>query len=235
MTRRFRIGVVVLVVVGLVAGTAALAAMGSADPSASSSTGDPGKAVAAPTEAAATSAPRAVPADGGDPVAVDVPATVSTGAQAQVAYMLAHWTNYNTADYGVISDNDCVNFTSQSLIERGWEMDDEWYSDGKGSSFTHSSPWISSTAFRNYLAESGRATALTDDQRDLVKIGDVAQFDWDNSGDRDHTGVVTRIEGSGEDIEIFYAGHTDDTDFRSVDYAITVKHPGATAYYWSIP
>ncbi|MBC7443002.1 MAG: amidase domain-containing protein [Ramlibacter sp.] len=234
MTRRFRIGVVVLVVAGLVAGTAALAAMGSDEPSASSVTGDSVKSGPTPP-AAATSTPRAAPADAGDPVAVDVPAEASAEAQAQVAYTLAHWTDYNTEDYGIVSDNDCVNFTSQSLIERGWEMDDEWYAEGTGSSFTHSSPWVSSTAFRDYVAESGRATQLTDDQRDQVKIGDVAQFDWDNSGDRDHTGVVTRVEGSGDNIEISYAGHTDDTDFRSVDYAITVKHPGATAYYWSIP
>ena len=162
-------------------------------------------------------------------------ASVTAGVTAQVDYMLAHWTDYNTADYGVIGDNDCVNFTSQSLIKRGWAMDDDWWSKGKGASFTHSSAWISSTSLMRYLASSGRAAALTDDQRDQVKLGDVVQFDWDNSGDRDHTGVVTRIEGSGDNIEIFYAGHTDDTDFRSVDYAITEKHPGGTAYYWSIP
>ena len=172
---------------------------------------------------------RAEPAEAGEPVPLDAK------AQAQVSYMLAHWTDYNTDDYGVIGDNDCVNFTSQSLIERGWTMDDQWWAEGTGSDFDTSSPWISSTAFRDYVAQSGRATALTDDQRDQVKIGDVAQFDWDNSGDRDHTGVVTRVEGSGDNIQIYYAGHTDDTDFRSVDYAITEKHPGATAYYWSIP
>jgi hypothetical protein len=61
------------------------------------------------------------------------------------------------------------------------------------------------------------------------------QFDWDNSGDRDHTAIVSRIEGTGDNIVISYAGHTDDTDYLSVDYAITEKHPGGTAYYWSIP
>ena len=237
LTRRFRIGVVVLVLGGLVAGTAAVASMGTDEPSASA-TPTPKSTDAASTKSSAgtgttetdaTEPERAEPADAGAPVPIDAP------VQAQVNYMLAHWTDYNTDAYGVITDNDCVNFTSQSLIVRGWTMDEKWWSEGTGSDFDTSSPWISSTAFRDYVAQSGRATALTDDQRDQVKIGDVAQFDWDNSGDRDHTGVVTRIEGSGDDIQIYYAGHTDDTDYRSVDYAITEKHPGGVAYYWSIP
>ena len=218
-------------------GTAAVASMGAEEPSAAVQPTPDSRDAAAKdsttdSEESAndtTSTERTVPAEAAAPVPVDAQ------AQAQVSYMLAHWTDYNTDAYGVITDNDCVNFTSQSLIERGWTMDDQWYAEGTGSDFVTSSPWISSTAFRDYVAQSGRATALTDDQREQVKIGDVAQFDWDNSGDRDHTGVVTRIEGSGDDIQIYYAGHTDDTDFRSVDYAITEKHPGATAYYWSIP
>ena len=218
-------------------GTAAVASMGAEEPSAAVQPTPDSRDAAAKdsttdSEESAndtTSTERTVPAEAAAPVPVDAQ------AQAQVSYMLAHWTDYNTDAYGVITDNDCVNFTSQSLIERGWTMDDQWYAEGTGSDFVTSSPWISSTAFRDYVAQSGRATALTDDQREQVKIGDVAQFDWDNTGDRDHTGVVTRIEGSGDDIQIYYAGHTDDTDFRSVDYAITEKHPGATAYYWSIP
>lgn len=155
--------------------------------------------------------------------------------QAQLDYVLAYWSDYNLDDYGVLDDNDCVNFTSQSLIERGWEMDDDWWTEGTGSDFDYSSPWVSSTSFRDYLEESGRAVALSDEQRDQVKLGDVVQFDWDNSGDRDHTGVVTRIETSGDAITIYFAGHTEDSDYRSVDDAITVDHPGGTAYYWSIP
>ena len=71
-----------------------------------------------------------------------------------------------------------------------------------------------------------RATALTDDQRDQVKVGDVVQFDWDDSGDRDHTGIVTAVitEADGS-ITIEYAGHTDATWDRSVDWAITEHAP----------
>ena len=172
-------------------------------------------------------------ADSAAPV-VETATTDNPRILAQLDYVNRYWQNYND-DYGVITGNDCVNFTSQSLVQRGWKMDGDWWSDGPSDAFDYSSPWVSSTAFRDYLEESGRATALTDDQRDQVKLGDVAQFDWDNSGDRDHTAVVTRIERSGDNITIYYGGHTDDTDYRSVDWAIDVNHPGATAYYWSIP
>ena len=65
--------------------------------------------------------------------------------------------------------------------------------------------------------------------------GDIVQFDWDNSGDRDHTGIVSKVEGSGDGISISYASHTEDADYRTVDFAITERHPGGTAYYWSVP
>ncbi|WP_166787888.1 amidase domain-containing protein [Cryobacterium adonitolivorans] len=224
LARPARIGVIALVLSGLVVGTVALATSG-ADRTGSAEDG-------ATTVNAATSAeaaPRATPATTAAPVDVD------PAVQAQLGYALAHWKDYNTDDYGVVTGNDCVNFTSQALVARGWAMDEDWWTSGTGSEFDFSSPWVSSTAFMNYLTDSGRATALTDDQRDQVKLGDVVQFDWDNTGDRDHTAIVSRIEGTGDDIVIYYAGHTDDTDYLSVDFAITEKHPGGTAYYWSIP
>ena len=231
VARPARIGVAALVLGGLVVGAVALATSGgdqvsTAEPvSTATSTATPSATAAA----TATAEPRETPAATAEPVAVDA------AVQAQLNYALAHWSDYNTDVYGVVTGTDCVNFTSQALIERGWTMDDAWYASGTGSDFDFSSPWVSSTAFMNYVADTGRATALTDDQRDQVKLGDVVQFDWDNSGDRDHTAIVSRIEGTGDDIQIFYVGHTDDTDYRSVDYAITEKHPGGTAYYWSIP
>jgi hypothetical protein len=155
-----------------------------------------------------------------------------TDIDHQMAYLMKYYKNYNTEEYGELPDTDCVNFTSQSLIARGWEMTDEWYQNNVTN---YSKAWISSTAMMNYFADRPElATALDDDQRDEVAIGDIVQFDWDNSGDRDHTGVVTRIEGSGDDIKIYFAGHTTDSNFRDVDKAITVDHPGGTAYYWHL-
>jgi hypothetical protein len=160
---------------------------------------------------------------------------VITPIDAQMTYVLAHWSERNIAEYGSLVDNDCVNFTSQSLIERGWTMDDAWWHTQTNGVDSYSSPWISSTSMKKYFdARPELATALTDEQRDSVVVGDIVQFDWDNSGDRDHTGIVSRVEGAGADRKIYFAGHSLDSDFRSVDVAITTDHPGGTAYYWHL-
>jgi len=148
---------------------------------------------------------------------------------AQIDYALAHWQDYNSEVYGVITGNDCVNFTSQSLIARGWTMDAEWsFSAGR-----YSTAWASSTAFAAYLtAHPERATPLTADQRAEVKVGDIVQFDWDDSGDKDHTGIVTRVEPTATGIEIYYAGHTNNTDYRSVDESLALS--GGNVSFWSV-
>jgi len=148
---------------------------------------------------------------------------------AQIDYALAHWQDYNSAVYGYISGNDCVNFTSQSLIARGWTMDADWsFSAGQ-----YSAAWASSTAFAAYLAaHPERAKPLTAGQRDQVKVGDIVQFDWDDSGDKDHTGIVTRVEHTADGVQIYYAGHTSDTVYRSVDESLALG--GGSVSYWSV-
>ena len=164
--------------------------------------------------------------------------SLSPAVAAQLEYVHDHWDETESDEFGFLAENDCVNFTSQSLLARGWETDDEWwYDEEDGDPYSSSDAWRSSTALMWYLEDHPeRATALTDDQRDEVKVGDIVQFDWDDSGDRDHTGIVTAVitqpDGS---IRIEYAGHTDATWDRSVDWAITEYHPGGVAYYWSIP
>ena len=163
-------------------------------------------------------------------------AGLSASVASQLEYVHAHWDDTGSERFGVVAENDCVNFASQSLLARGWEVDDEWWYDEDGDAYASSDAWISSTMLRWYLEDHPeRATALTDDQRDQVKVGDLVQFDWDDSGDRDHTGIVTAVitEADGS-ITIEYAGHTDATWDRSVDVAITELHPGGVVYYWSI-
>lgn len=179
---------------------------------------------------------RPEPATTPAPAAVADFSSLPTTVAEQLTYAREHWQDTESEQYGYLPENDCVNFTSQTLLARGWVEDDEWWFDESGDPWSHADAWISSTAFMEYLEEHPeRATALTDDQRDEVKVGDVVQFDWDDSGDRDHTGVVTSVE-TGDDgtTRILYAGHTDPTWDRSVDYAITELHPGGIAYYWSI-
>jgi hypothetical protein len=150
---------------------------------------------------------------------------------AQMKYALAHWQDYASGSYGRIPGNDCVNFTSQTLIARGWTMDAGW--SFNAATFQYSPAWSSSTAFAAYLsAHPERATALTDSQRELVKVGDIVQFDWDRTGDRDHTGVVTRVVKTAGSVRIYYAAHTLDTDFKSVDESLA--NTGGTVSYWSV-
>ncbi len=156
---------------------------------------------------------------------------------AQLEYLYAHWQDTASDQFGFLGASDCVNFASQSLLERGWTIDDEWWYSDSGNPYSHATAWISSTAFMRYLAaHPERATPLTDADRASVKVGDIVQFDWDQSGDRDHTGIVTSVTTGADGVtEILYAGHTDATWDRSVDYAITELHPGGVAYYWSLP
>lgn len=155
------------------------------------------------------------------------------GVDRELAYVLKYWKHYNPA-YEALGDNDCVDFTSQALLQRGWHQQGDWtHADAVLDS---GAAWRSSTAFRDFMsAHPELGTPLTDQQRSKVKLGDVVQFDWDRSGDRDHTGVVTRITKSKSGhIEIYFAGHTNDSDYRSVDTAITKDHPGGLVYYWSL-
>ncbi len=235
LTRWQRLGLTASVGAVLVVGTTALVVQALDSPGSQADAVH--KTDAALTEPAATQPPRATPAEPTVPVTVEPTAVPQPAVAAQLDYVLEHWTveAYNAADWGVLGENDCVNFASQAMIERGWTMDNTWSSPKNGNAYEASVAWRSSTAFMNYIAATGKATALTDQQRDQVKVGDIAQFDWDNSGDRDHTGIVTRVEGVGENVQVFFAGHTLDSDYRSVDTAITVDHPGGTAYYWSVP
>ncbi|KQM82245.1 amidase domain-containing protein [Agromyces sp. Leaf222] len=157
--------------------------------------------------------------------------TSDPGIDAQLAYVGTYWSSYNSAQYPVFSGVDCANFASQSLVARGWAMDGGWFYDG--STGTMSSSWSSSTALRDYLlSQPARATALDDSQRAQVKVGDIAQFDWDSSGDRDHTAVVTRVEQTDAGTKVWVGGHTKDIDYWDVDEALASG--GGSVTYFSI-
>ncbi|MET4156520.1 amidase domain-containing protein [Agromyces sp. PvR057] len=157
--------------------------------------------------------------------------TSDAGIDAQLAYVATYWSSYNSAQYPVFGGVDCANFASQSLVARGWAMDGGWFYDG--STGTMSSSWSSSTALRDYLlSQPARATALDDSQRAQVKVGDIAQFDWDSSGDRDHTAVVTRVEQTDAGTRVWVGGHTKDIDYWDVDEALASG--GGSVTYFSI-
>ncbi|WP_157002768.1 amidase domain-containing protein [Agromyces laixinhei] len=157
--------------------------------------------------------------------------TSNPAIDAQLGYVLTHWSSYNTAEYTVLSGVDCANFASQSLIARGWTMDAGWNYDHATGAM--SSSWASSTAMRDWLSSRpDLATPLDDSQRGLVKVGDIAQFDWDGSGDRDHTAIVTRVEHSATGTSVWVGGHTKDADYWNVDEAVATG--GGSVTYFSL-
>lgn len=187
---------------------------------------------------AAASVPRAGVAGSGERSDVEseyvADETSDPAVLAQLEYVLAYWSDYNDEEWGVLEGNDCVNFASQALVVRGWEQDDEWFHGGDP--YASSPTWRSSTAMHDWLStRPDLATPLDDSDRADVQLGDLVQFDWDDSGDRDHTGIVTRIERNDDgDVKVYFAGHTRDSDYRDVDVAITEEHPGASVYYWRL-
>ncbi|QAY72369.1 CHAP domain-containing protein [Agromyces protaetiae] len=158
--------------------------------------------------------------------------TTDPRIDAQVGYILAHWSNYNAGQYPVIDGYDCANFASQSLIERGWTMDGGWFYDANTGATSPS--WTSSTAMRDWLySRPDLATALDDSQRAQVKVGDIAQFDWDDSGDRDHTAIVTRVDHNPDgSTKVWVGSHTKDVDYWDVDVALASG--GGSVYYFSL-
>lgn len=150
----------------------------------------------------------------------------------QMLYVNARWQTTSNSNYLYISNNDCANFASQTLVARGFEPDARW----NQVAFVPTRAWVSATALNEYLQSLPGVRELSNGQRDQLKIGDLVFFDWDRSGDRDHVGIVSHIQEQVDgSYRIYYAGHTSHTLYRSVDWAITVVHPNANVYFLSLP
>ena len=150
------------------------------------------------------------------------------GVDAQLDYLDDHWQHRNSSQFGSLEGTDCVNFTSQGLLARGWTMNPEWWQLSVFGWNRYAKPWISSTAFRDYLAAHAELGSEID--RSDVRLGDIVQFDWDNSGNRDHTATVSRIDTDGT---IRVIQHSADRQFESVDDLLSDHADGdGTAYFW---
>jgi hypothetical protein len=159
-----------------------------------------------------------------------------TGVDKQMLYAFTYWQNYNLAEWGQFPGNDCGNFVNQTLIARGWQQSKDWYSTyaTKGG---YSLSWVRGTPMFDFLSAHPNVTHYTSDQRDAVKVGDVVMFDWDPKGGNgvDHTMVVSQVtKGADGHVSIKCVGHTVDAQYRDLDTAITVEHPGGTAHFFSI-
>jgi hypothetical protein len=185
-----------------------------------------------------------VVSSGDDPVDQSTPLTyaysVVTGVDAQMQYALKHWNDYNSAEWGDLNSvgGDCANFVSQTLIQRGWTQNDTWFNKNAAATISDWSPaWGYVPAMDNWLAsdESLGLTRLTLDQRDQVKVGDVGIFDWNLNDIPDHVMLVSSVEVVDGVPKIAFVSHNLDGDYRDLDEVITVEHPGANAWFWSIP
>ncbi|PPF70068.1 hypothetical protein C5E16_03930 [Clavibacter michiganensis] len=163
--------------------------------------------------------------------------TAQTPVDAQLQYALAHWDSYNLEEYGDFnpSGGDCVNFVSQTLIQRGWEMTSEWHNRGGGSDWTYA--WIHVPTFDRWLAANASALGVTRLEladRDRLKVGDIVIFDWNRNDSGDHTQIVSAIEPGDGGTVVKMVGHNLDNDYRDLDETITVEHPGAEVHFWSV-
>lgn len=162
---------------------------------------------------------------------------VRTGVDRQLEYAFQYWENYNLAEFGTFNPvgGDCANFVSQTLLARGWPMTDDWHSYNAGADWTSS--WIYTPAFETWLLDNPQlgAVRLELDDRDQVKVGDIVVFDWNGNGFLDHIQIVSAIDTVDGVTKIAMVGHNLDSDFRDLDDTITIDHPGAYAYFYSLP
>lgn len=157
-----------------------------------------------------------------------------TPVERQLAYIADYWyTTGPTGKFSYIQNENCANFVSQTLVARGWKMNDRWYNRAG----VHSPAFTSSMALGDYLRDRG-AKYLPDSQknRKRIRLGDVVQFDWERDGLTNHTAVVTAITtGKKGKIHVYLGESADPFQYRSMDEAINRVHPGAKAWFWRLP
>jgi hypothetical protein len=148
----------------------------------------------------------------------------------QISYAQEHYKSPNKEAFGDLGGTDCVNFVSQTLLSRGWKLNPDWTYKPE-----FSRAWISSTGFREYLLTKPElATELTWEERDMVQVGDVVQFDWDNSGDRDHTAIISGIEIINGKRELLHTSHSPGAFDWSITELIAEQDERTRVYFWKL-
>ncbi len=194
----------------------------------SGTTQDTSTATPAPTAAAVPDASAAV-------ATTTLAYAALTAVDRQLEYAMAHWKDYNTAEYGTMNPigGDCANYVSQTLIARGWQQRSDWYNRAGGAE--HSATWTYCPSMDPWLSANAAEFGLTRrslDERDHVKVGDIVFYDWNDNQSPDHTTIVSEVftEPDGT-IRIKSASHNQDGPYRDLDEMITVQHPGGTAWF----
>jgi hypothetical protein len=161
--------------------------------------------------------------------------------QKQLSYAMKHWNHYNTKIYGDLNPvgGDCANFVSQTLIARGWKMNDTWYNHDAAASW--SPAWGYVPAMNDYFTANAKSLGLTEyplNKRSKIAVGDIVMFDWDDDGSFDHVEIVSKVVDTTVDgkkhVDIKMAGHNKDTKYRDVDYVLDKEYDNATGHFWHI-
>ncbi len=161
----------------------------------------------------------------------------STPAAArQIEYAVKHYETPNKAEFGYLGPVDCANYASQILLARGWQMDDVWWQDPDAwEPYGYSAAWVSSTALNEYLiSRPDLARALTWEQIDQIQVGDIVMFDWDASGDRDHTAIVSSIRLSSTSRELLLTSHSDAKFNYPLRTQLGQSLPETKVYFWHL-
>ncbi len=161
---------------------------------------------------------------------------ILTPVDSQMSYAFAHWQDYNLEEWGEFPDNDCGNFVNQTMLQRGWEQNADWYSD-YATTGDYSFSWIRGNPMDEYYNSRDDTTRYEFTDRSQLKIGDVVMLDWDPQNDNgvDHTQMISKVTHNADGtISIAMVGHTLDSTYRDLDTAVTVEKPGGTAHFYSI-
>jgi len=157
--------------------------------------------------------------------------------QKQLTYAFKHWNNYNTKVYGDLNPvgGDCANFVSQTLVARGWKMNDQWYNHDAAADW--SPAWGYVPAMDNYFRADAKQLGVTEyplNKRKKIAVGDIVMFDWNNNDSLDHVEIVSKVETVDGHIKIKMAGHNKDTKYRDLDNVMNKEYPGAVGHFWHI-
>ncbi|MGF1429278.1 amidase domain-containing protein [Kitasatospora sp. LaBMicrA B282] len=165
---------------------------------------------------ATTDPPEATPASTAWPAAPS-PKPAKSGAvdyTAMAAYAEKYWHNYNPA-YRQFNGagGDCTNFISQSLRAGGWQFAGGWASDydhtwwySATNPATQSWSWNGVNEWSWYALSSKRVTNLADVYQ--LGVGDILQMDFDRTGSKDHSMIVTYRSPAGMPYVTYHSTNT---------------------------
>lgn len=154
----------------------------------------------------------------------------------QIEYANKYYAKPNVAGFGYLGNVDCANFANQTLWARGWRMDDEWWQDQSAyEGYKYSAAWISSTALNDYLMRHPqRARPMSWAHKDSIQVGDIVMFDWDSSGDRDHTAVVSGIRHGFGSRELLLTAHSEGMFNYPLSQELARNPDSTQVYFWRI-